>query len=92
MQNPQRELDPFAGVTKIVAYVAGAFVAFFGWPGLYYGSIDSVRIYALENYPVFPAWFVTFFWGLMVLLALFGLTSLLTTLIVKLILKALGRL
>lgn len=92
MPDNKQSRDPFDGVTKIIAYVAGAFIAFFGWPSLFYGSIQVALAYAATNYPFVPAGLLTFFWGMLVLLALFGLTALVVTLTVKLILKALGRL
>ncbi len=91
MSQHMQGTDPFDGVTKVIAYVAGAFVAFFGWPSIYYGSIQSVHAYATGNYPFFPLGVVSFFWGLLVFFALFSLTGLVVTLVVKLFLKALGR-
>jgi hypothetical protein len=91
MPHTQQGRDPFDGATKVIAYVAGALVAFFGWPSLFYGSIQTVRDYAATNYPFVPSGLVAFFWGLLVLLALFGLTALVVTLTVKLLLKASGR-
>ena len=92
MSDRMPESDPFAGVTKVIAYVAGAIVAFFGWPSIYYGSLQTVHAYAASNYPFAPSWLVAFLWGLLVLLALFGVTGLVVMLIVKMILKASGRL
>lgn len=91
MSHNQQGRDPFDGVTKVISYVSGAFVAFFGWPSIFYGSVQSVHAYATGNYPLVPSGLVAFFWGLLVLLALFGLTGLVVTLTVKLFLKALGR-
>ncbi len=91
MSHDPRNRDPFDGVTKVIAYVAGACVAFFGWPAIFYGSIQSVHSYAQGNYPFFPEWLIAFFWGLLVLLALFGFAGLVVTLAIKLALKISGR-
>ncbi len=92
MRQHDQQSSPFETATTVIGYVAGAIVAFFGWPAVFAGSIATVEAYAATHYAFVPSSLLTGFWGLLILFGLFGVTALIVTLAIQLTLKAAGRL
>jgi len=90
MRHPNQQRDPSDGPITMVAYALGAIITFLGWPGVFYGSIDTAQAYAAQNYSFFPTGLIAFFWGLLTVAGLFGGTAMLSILAIRFLQATLG--
>jgi len=74
----QSKYDKDVGIFGNVAAVT---VTFFLFPLLFNSSVEGVKAFAGGNYSFLPASVVGFFWGAVVVLAVFGITRFLIRLL-----------
>lgn len=61
-------------VLHLASTIAAIIICFFGFPPVFNGTVDVIQDYSIANYG-FGGGFVSFLWGMIVLIGLFAVTK-----------------
>lgn len=90
MSDPNGGRAPMAAAESIFGTAAAIGVAFFAGPPIYHHTIDLVQNYALHNYG-FQGEVISYFWAFMIAVGSYGLSKLLLSIVLKLLLFQSGQ-